>query len=121
MAATHELDVSMSLDDLAWHFLNHNNDRVLQESELGLKELEALEPADLFQSAWEIVAPFLPEIRGKDWDAEERHEYLERSGIQARIDPLNERMWAICKEQGKLGLLHYWVNYAKKYPERCMT
>jgi len=120
MAGTFELDVSMSLDDLAWHFGNHNDERLLQETVLGLKELEAAEAAEVFQSAWEIAKPFLPEIRIKDWAAEDPHDYFERT-IQSKIDPLNERMWDICKKCGKLGLLQYWLVYARKYPERCVN
>ncbi len=110
MAAIYELDVSMSLDDLAWHFLNHNDDRVLDETELGLQELEAAEPAEVFHAAREIVMPFLSEIRGKNWGNDNADEYLERTGIQAKIDPLNERIWENCKLQGNLGLLQYWVS-----------
>jgi hypothetical protein len=69
MAGTFDLDVSMSLDDLAWHFGNHNDERFLQETVASLRELEALEAADIFLSAWEIVKPYLPEIRSKDWDS----------------------------------------------------
>jgi hypothetical protein len=121
MAGTYELDVSMSLDDLAWHFLNHNNDRFLTETLNGLKELDANEAADLFSAAWDIVKPFLPEIRTKNWDGEEPHEYLDKTGIQSRVDPLNKRMWAICKERGDKGLMEYWLAYAQKYPERCVA
>lgn len=69
MAGIFDLDVSMSLDDLAWHFGNHNDERSLQETVASLRELEALEAADIFLSAWEIVKPYLPEIRSKDWDS----------------------------------------------------
>ena len=69
MAGIFDLDVSMSLDDLAWHFGNHNDERFLQETVASLGELEALEAADIFLSAWEIVKSYLPEIRSKDWDS----------------------------------------------------
>ncbi len=69
MAGILDLDVSMSLDDLAWHFGNHNDERFLQETVASLRELEALEAADIFLSAWEIVKSYLPEIRSKDWDS----------------------------------------------------
>lgn len=69
MAGIFDLDVSMSLDDLAWHFGNHNDERFLQETVASLRELEALEAADIFLSAWEIVKSYLPEIRSKDWDS----------------------------------------------------
>jgi hypothetical protein len=120
MAGIFDLDVSMALDDLAWHFGNHNDERFLQETVLALRELEAVEAADLFQSAWDIAAPYLPEIRIKDWESEDPHDYFDRT-IQSMVDPLNDRMWAICKECGDRGLLQYWLAYARKYPERCVA
>jgi hypothetical protein len=120
MAAIFELDVSMTLDDLAWHFLNHNDERIAEETLLGLKELGATETADIFGSAWEIVKPSLPKIRATDWEDEDPHEFFETGGIQSRIDPLNDRLWAICKTCGDNGLLQYWLEYARKHPERCV-
>jgi hypothetical protein len=120
MAGIFDLDVSMTLDDLAWHFGNHNDERFLRETVLALRELEAVEAADLFQSAWDIAAPYLPEIRTKDWESEDPHDYFERT-IQSMVDPLNDRMWEICKECGDRGLLQYWLTYARKYPERCVA
>ena len=120
MACIFDLDVSMTLDDLAWHFGNHNDERFLQETVVGLRELEAEEVSNLFTSAWDVVKPYLPEIRSKDWADEDPHDYFDRTGIQAQVDPLNEKMWALCKQIGKLGLLQYWIAYARKYPERCV-
>ncbi len=121
MAGIFDLDVSMTLDDLAWHFGNHNDDRFLRETVLGLQELGATEEAEIFLSAWEIVKPFLSEIKIKDWDDEDPQDYFNRTGIQTKIDPLNDRMWAICKRCGDLGLMQYWLKYAGKYPERCVS
>ena len=120
MAGMYDLDVSMSLDDLAWHFGSHNDERFLQETVLSLRELEALEAADIFTAAWEIAKPFLPKIRSTDWNGEDFHEFLKKAGIQSQVDPLNERMWALCKECGSRGLIGYWLSYARKYPERCL-
>jgi hypothetical protein len=121
MASVHELDVSMTLDDLAWHFGNHNDERFLLETEVGLKELGAIEAAVLFHSAWMIMEPYFGEIRSGNWDEEDFGDFLERVGVQSKVDPLNEQLWAICKKCGNLGLLQYWVNYARQYPERCAT
>jgi len=35
MAATYDLDVSMAMDDLAWHFINHHESLDLAEETLG--------------------------------------------------------------------------------------
>ena len=120
MAGIYDLDVSMSLDDLAWHFGNHNDERFLQETVTSLRELEANEAAALFAAAWDIVRPYLAEIRDRDCNAEDFHDYFDRTGIQSRIDPLNEDMWAICNACGELGLMQYWLTYVRKYPERCV-
>jgi AcrR family transcriptional regulator len=120
MAGIFDLDVSMAMDDLAWHFGNHNDERFLQETLESLRELEADDAADLFSKAWDIAKPYLPEIRSKDWESEDPHDYFERT-IQGQVDPLNEKMWEICKQCGKLGLLQYWLPYARKYPERCVS
>jgi hypothetical protein len=120
MAGIYDLDVSMSLDDLAWHFGNHNDERFLQETVTSLRELEANDVAVLFTAAWDIVRPYMSEIRAKEWEPAEFHDYLDRTGIQSRIDPLNEDMWAICKAGDKLGLMQYWLTYARKYPDRCV-
>lgn len=121
MAGMHPLDVSMSMDDLAWHFGNHNDERFLEETAAGLKELGAAEAAEIFAAAWNVMRPHLAEIRTKDWASEDFIDYLEKTGIQSKIDTLNERMWAICKQRGDLGLLSYWLDYARKYPENCVT
>ncbi len=121
MAAIHELDVSMALDDLAWHFGNWNDERILKATADGLRELEAFEAAELFTRAWETVTPFLSEIKAFDAEKEDFHAYLDRTGIQEKINPLSERMLEICREGGDLGLMQYWLNYAKKYPERCVS
>lgn len=121
MAGIYDLDVSMALDDLAWHLVNHNDERFLQEIVTSLRELEANEAAALFAAAWDIVKPYLAEIRDKDWNVEDPQDYLDRTGIQSRIDPLNDDMWAICKACGERGLMQYWLTYAREYPERCVT
>ena len=41
MAGIFDVDVSMALDDLAWHFGKQNDERFLQETVLSLRELES--------------------------------------------------------------------------------
>ena len=117
MAGIFHLDFRMAIDDLAWYFGNHNDERFLAETEMGLKEREAMEAADVSVAAREVVKPYLTEIRSERWKIESFHEYLDKTGIQARVDPRNERMQEICKG-GELGLMQYWLTYARKYPER---
>src|ERR1035441_3257665 len=39
MAATHHLDISLTLDDIGWHFLNFGHPSHVEETEIGLREL----------------------------------------------------------------------------------
>jgi hypothetical protein len=120
MAGIYDLDASMAVDDLAWHFGNHSDERFLHETVASLKELEAVEAAEIFLLAWDAVKAYLPEIRNTDWGAQNFNDYLERTGIQSRVKPLNERMWAICQKCGTRGLMQFCLAYARKYPERCL-
>jgi hypothetical protein len=110
MAATYDLDVSMALDSLGCHFVNNSSRDLAHETRDGLKELEAAEAAQVFAEALALVDPYLDAIgAGGDVPWEE----LERG-----LEPLNERMWAICQKLPNYGLLQYWLIYARKYPER---
>lgn len=62
MAATFGLDVSMALDDLAWHFVNHHSVDWYEETSQGLRELEAVEAAELFEKAFAIIEPHWIEL-----------------------------------------------------------
>jgi len=122
MAAIYQLDVSMALDDLAWHFVNHHDRRLYEETRLGLRELEAHAAAVLFEKAYEIVASHwdelglvMQEILGGDI-----HDWLDSTGIQKQIDPLNAKMWALIKRNETYGLMHYWLSYARTHAERCV-
>src|SRR6267142_4362003 len=48
MAATYELDFSLALDDLGWHFGNWHNVDLAEETSQGLEELGASELASVF-------------------------------------------------------------------------
>jgi hypothetical protein len=122
MATTFDLDVSMALDDLAWHFTNHYDLDLYEETLQGLKELGAVESAELFAQAYAILEPYWNElgavVNGQEF--EERHAWLNQTGIQKSIDPLNDRMWNLIKQMPDHGLMQYWIDYARKFPERCV-
>src|ERR1700735_2147681 len=63
MAATFELDVSMALDDLGWHFGNWCYRPYCDQTLWGLRELEAVEYADMFAKAYELAQSCWDEIR----------------------------------------------------------
>ncbi|HKQ37635.1 MAG TPA: hypothetical protein VJ063_06115 [Verrucomicrobiae bacterium] len=51
MAATYELDVSLTLDDLGWHFGNWRDEALAEETARGLEVLGAPELATIFRDA----------------------------------------------------------------------
>ena len=118
MAATHWLDVSLTLDSLGWHFLNFGEPGFVKETELGLRELGLDDLAGWFVEAYEIVNPLKAEIR----DSDEYDETLINHGCSERMDELNALAWA--KDNGSdkksKGSVIYnsWVRYARQYPER---
>jgi hypothetical protein len=121
MAATYDLDVSMALDDLAWHFTNHYDRRLNEEVRLGLHELKAYKLAALFNHASAIVEPhwsMLPKIARRKGLG--RHNWLDSTGIQASVDPLNREFWRILNQRQMRSIMHWWIVYARKYPERCV-
>lgn len=125
MAATFELDVSMALDDLAWHFVNYPNLDWYEETLQGLRELEASEAAELFEKAFAIVEPHWNKL-GEVAVAENEkfgaiHDWLNATGIEKQMDPLDDRMWKLLGQWPDTGLMQYWITYARKYPERCVT
>jgi hypothetical protein len=112
MAATHHLDVSLTLDDIGWHFLNFGHPSHVNETELGLRELGLPDVADIFREAYALVRPHLPEIRrpGGDYYA-----VIEQAGHSKRIDELTDQARA---QLGGQGIYRQWAAYAKQHPDR---
>ena len=120
MSMTYELDLSMAMDDLAWHFVNHHSSLELaEEINAGLNELEAPEAAKTFSAALAIIKPHWEELEGVA-KSKAAHDWLDSEGIQDLMNPLNDRMWQLLKEYGDSGLISLWATYARKYPERCV-
>ncbi len=63
MAGVYQLSVSMDMDDLAWHFSNHRDERDLKETLNGLSELGLESIADYFQRARTIMLPYLADLK----------------------------------------------------------
>jgi hypothetical protein len=117
MAATHHLDVSLTVDDIGWHFLNFGELGLVRETEPGLRELQLGDIADWFVEAFNIVNPLRPEIKsGGDY-----YECLTRHGLMGRIDELTQK----AEDKGStcgtevMGSPIYaaWVRYARQYPQ----
>jgi hypothetical protein len=119
MAATHRLDVSMAVDDLGWHFYNFHDRAFCDETRSGVRELEALDVAEIFESALALVEPRWDEIASlRAISAEAFSEWYSASGLERGLAPLNRRLWAICGQSPSYGLMQFWLDYARKYPER---
>jgi hypothetical protein len=122
MAATYQFDVSMTLDDLGWHFANWHHHGYAAETSLGLKELEALEAADIFDQAYSIVEhqwDLMTELLRQSFDAFTT--WYHTSELAATLMPLNRRLWDLLDVETAVepaGVFRYWVAYARKYPDR---
>jgi hypothetical protein len=112
MAATYELDVSLALDDLGWHFGNWHSVELAEETAAGLEELGAQELAELFRAAFDLAQDYWIELGAENW-----MEWYNSSALEKAVGPLNAKAWAIVRQK-KNGIFSYWVEYAKKYPER---
>ena len=112
MAATFELDVSLAMDDLGWHFGNWHDAALAEETACGLAELGATEMANTFREAFRRATPFWDELGNPGWS-----KWYPDSALAQAMKPLNEQAWAILKGKQQ-GIFDYWVDYARKYPER---
>ena len=121
MAAVYQLDVSICLDDLGWHFANWHHRPYCDETLWALRELEAFEAGDIFEEAYRLVQPWWDQLGALlkiSFDA--FVEWYPDSDLDKAMLPLTRRMWDLCKtsEGHGNGLLFYWVPYARKYPHK---
>jgi len=110
MAATYQLDVSMTLDDLGWHFGNWHHHAYCQETARGLRVLGALRAAELFEAAYSIALRFWDQLGPEDWMS-----WYHDSEFEKETDPLTKEMWDILGND--LRVMKYWVQYARRNPE----
>ncbi len=120
MAGIYFFDLSMAMDDLAWHFGNQNDEREIAETLNGLRELELFEIADCFVKMWDFMKPHMVALQSGDLGGKKFPEWLEEIGAQELADPMNKIIWKYCEEHSDFRLLTSWLTYARKYPERCI-
>ncbi len=111
MAATYELDVSLAMDDLGWHFGNWHDAELAEETARGLEVLGAPELARLFREAFRLALAYWSELGSEDWS-----EWYHGSPLEQAVDPLNGQAWEFLN-QHEYGIYYYWLNYARKHPE----
>jgi hypothetical protein len=115
MAATHWLDVSLSLDSLTWHFGNFGEPGLVQETEAGLRELGLSELAAIFCEARDLMTPILVPRNNLEGDPTE---ILEKHGLTTRGDEIDRRAWELGEaKSGKSVICDAWVRYARSHPE----
>jgi hypothetical protein len=112
MAATHHLDVSLTVDDIGWHFLNFGHPSHVEETEQGLRELGLSEVAAMFHEAYAVVEPHLARIRASGADY---YVTMKGAGQMQRIVELTARARAVI---GEHGIYRHWAAYARRHPER---
>lgn len=118
MAATHWLDISLTLDSLTWHFGNFGEQQLVAETEAGLRELGLHELASCFVEAKELMLPLLAQRTEADGDP---YEILEQAGLRARADELDERASALGNlGSGKSAIYEAWIRYTRQHPERVL-
>ncbi len=121
MAAIYQLDVSICLDDLGWHFANWHHRPYCEETLWALRELEATEEAEIFAQAYALAQPHWDRIGGLlENGFDDFVAWYPDSDLEKATMPLTRRMWELCKttEGHRNGLLRYWVIYARKYPHK---
>lgn len=112
MAATHQLDVSLALDDLGWHFGNCHSHELAHETAQGLDELGAPELAKAFRDAYQIAQNYWTTLGEENWT-----KWYHGSEFEHSIKPLNHEAQHIMDAK-KRGIFDYWINYTRHYPER---
>jgi hypothetical protein len=113
MAATHHLDISLTVDDIGWHFLNFGEPGLVRETEAGLRELGLDEIADYFVEAQTIVNPLKSEIKA----AKDYYECLESRGLMDRINELTDKASATQPKLSDSPIYAAWAKYARVHPE----
>jgi len=120
MAATFKLDVSMALDDLGWHFANFHHREYCEETSRGLRELEADDVAQIFDKAYQLVLPYWDQISDMlAVDFSTFSEWYHDCELKKTLSPLNNRLWDMGDESPEFRLMRFWLEYARKHPERC--
>ncbi len=110
MAATYDLDVSLALDDLGWHFGNWHHVELAHETIRGLRELGADRMAEIFAGALEHAQRYWSELGSQNW-----LEWSPGSPLATAVGPLTNEAYGIWEKQPQ-GLFSFWLSYARRCP-----
>ena len=115
MAATHWLDISLTLDSITWHFGNFGEPGLVAETETGLRELGLGDLATCFSKAKELMVPLLAQ---RSEEASDYYEMLDRAGLRDYADEINKKAWEIDDlRPDRSTIYEAWIRYARKSPE----
>jgi hypothetical protein len=112
MAATYEFDVSLALDDVGWHFGNWHSRELAEETARGLEELGAVDLERIFRQGFRIAQDYWTELGSESW-----MEWYHGSEFERAVVPLSREARSILKGK-KSGIFDYWIEYARRFPER---
>jgi hypothetical protein len=116
MAATHWLDMSLTLDSITWHFGNFGEPGLVAQTEAGLRELDLHELAECFVEAKNLMTPLLALRTEADGDP---YEILERAGLRERADEIDRRADALdALGPGESMIYEAWIRYTRQHPDR---
>ena len=119
MAATHWLDISLTLDSITWHFGNFGEPGLMAATAEGLAKLGLTALASCFRDARELMVPLLEGRTEEDGD---RYEILEDKNLRQVAREIDRRAWDLdnaCNERtGRSVIYEAWVHYAREHPER---
>ena len=116
MAATHWLDISLTLDSITWHFGNFGEPNLVRLTDEGLVELGLDDLVACFREARDLMLPLLAGRTESDGDL---YEVLEKHGLREVAEDINRRAWAIDGISKKESVIYQaWVAYARQHPAR---
>jgi hypothetical protein len=116
MAATHWLDISLTLDSMTWHFGNFAEPQLVAQTEAGLRELGLHDLASCFVEAKELMLPLLAKWTESGGDP---YEMLKRAGLEARGGEIDRRAWSLDNLGPDRSVIYEaWIRYARQHPER---
>jgi hypothetical protein len=116
MAATHWLDLSLTLDGITWHFGNFGEPQLVAATETGLNELGLHELAACFSEAMALMVPLLAKRTAAGGDI---HQILRIAGLEKRAAELDRKAWALDNLGPEKSLIYEaWIRYTRQYPER---
>jgi len=111
MASIHQLDVSLTLDDIVCHFNNWHSRDLALETLSGLVFLGASREAELFSQAFAASQPFWKRIGDGNLSS-----WYYGSELERILEPINDALCKLKDRDAEFGLMRYWIEYARRDP-----